>query len=97
MKRSNMIILAVLSALVLYILFTSKSGYVMSPLGIQTDGHSNPNGIFELPVDLKCAGGEAMGSSYMKGLTPGGVCGADEFVMEQMQYHITAYDNNLLE
>lgn len=46
--------------------------------------------IFDLPVDLKCTAGSGKNDSpYSKGLTPGGVCGAQQNVSDQAGYDIT--------
>lgn len=45
--------------------------------------------LFDLPVGLECVAGPSQTASpYSLGLTPGGICGAQEFVVNQSEYVI---------
>jgi len=49
-----------------------------------------PQSIFDLPYKLECVPGpDPTTSTYTRGLTPGGVCGADQWVVNQANYTIT--------
>ena len=79
--------------IVLLLVFISALGAfrpsAFQPTPITTKTVSDQS-IFDLPVDLKCtAGSGKTGSPYSKGLTPGGVCGAQKLVSEQAGYDIT--------
>ena len=45
--------------------------------------------IFNLKNSLECVPGAKDGSPYTKGLTPGGICGAQKLVQDHSSYEIT--------
>lgn len=79
------ILLAVISALAA---FKSSTVSKYQPRPITTKTVSDQS-IFDLPVNLDCtAGSGKKDSPYSKGLTPGGVCGAQKLVSDQAGYEI---------
>jgi len=88
-SRSNVtLILAVILAIILVKNCANKSGYSLRPTGIKVSG-VKPGSIFDLPVKLDCVPGPLKTSAYYtQGLTPGGVCGGQEFVEDQANYTI---------
>ena len=87
----NLLTLAILAAIVL-LLWNCRSGkstYSLRPESIKVTGPSDKS-IFDLPYKLECVPGpQATASYYTKDLSPGGVCGAQEFVVNQSEYEIT--------
>ena len=79
------ILLLIISALAAFKASTT-SGYTPITTKTISDGS-----VFDLPVELECtAGSGKKGSPYAKGLTPGGVCGAQKLVTDQAGgYEIT--------
>jgi len=79
------ILLLIISGLAAFRTSTT-SGYKPITTKTVSDGS-----IFDLPVELECtAGSGKKGSPYSKGLTPGGVCGAQKLVAGQAGgYEIT--------
>jgi hypothetical protein len=79
------ILLLIISALAAFKTSTT-SGYTPITTKTISDGS-----VFDLPVELECtAGSGKKGSPYAKGLTPGGVCGAQKIVTDQAGgYEIT--------
>jgi hypothetical protein len=79
------ILLLIISALAAFKTSTT-SGYTPITTKTISDGS-----VFDLPVELECtAGSGKKGGPYAKGLTPGGVCGAQKLVTDQAGgYEIT--------
>ena len=60
------------------------------PITIKEAKPKGPKSIFDLPYKLNCVPGpDSTASTYTKGLTPGGICGADQWVVSQADYTIT--------
>ncbi len=61
-----------------------RSPYKLAPTPIKVDGKDGS--IFSLPYDLKCVPGpSATAAYYTKDLTPGGICGDQDFVRSQAE------------
>jgi|TARA_R110002074_G_scaffold198162_2_gene365690 hypothetical protein len=87
-KQGVITVLAVILAVLMIRNCTQKSGYSLRPSGIKVSG-VKPGSIFDLPVRLDCVPGPLKTSAYYtEGLTPGGVCGGQEFVQDQANYTI---------
>ena len=85
-QTRNMVVLG-LVVLVIYYLYSRKSSMVArlhpSRLNVKA-APSTDNGIFDLPYNLSCVPGpQATAGYYTKGLSPGGICGAQEYVAAQ--------------
>ncbi len=85
-QTRNMVVLG-LVVLVIYYLYSRKSSMVArlhpSALDIKA-APSVDNGIFGLPYNLGCVPGpQASAGYYTKGLSPGGICGAQQYVAAQ--------------
>jgi hypothetical protein len=84
-----------LTMIVILLLVISALGALKSSTSSKytpiTTKTSNDGSIFDLPVELECtAGSGKKGGPYAKGLTPGGVCGAQKLVSAQAGgYEIT--------
>ena len=66
-----------------------RSTYVLSPKMIMTSEPVKPDSIFDLKYDLSCVPGpQSTADYYTKDLTPGGFCGASEWVAQQADYKI---------
>tara|TARA_B110000503_G_scaffold41076_1_gene67604 strand:- start:1537 stop:1848 length:312 start_codon:yes stop_codon:yes gene_type:complete len=79
------LLLLVISALTAFRATTSK--YQFKPITTKTVSEQS---IFDLPVSIECtAGSGKKDSPYSKGLTPGGVCGAQKLVNDHSGYEIT--------
>lgn len=64
----------------------SRSGYEPRTLAIKTISEKS---LFDLEHKLECAPGHTSeGSVYTQGLTPGGLCGAQQLVSDQARYEI---------
>ena len=64
--------------------FKKRSTYQLSPEPIKIE--SKDGSIFSLPYDIKCVPGPSASSAYYtKDLTPGGICGDQEFVRSQAE------------
>lgn len=71
---------------------SKRSTYMLSPSPVMIDtGAPEASQFFNLPYGLDCVPGpQEKASYYTKDLTPGGVCGAQEFVVNQAEgYTIT--------
>lgn len=80
--------IAVLIAVLLAI-SVMRSGYSPRPIVIKQTGEYVGKSIFDLPSNLKCVPhARPGGGAYTRGLTPGGVCGAQQLVREQADYEI---------
>jgi hypothetical protein len=85
-----LIILAVVAVALIMMGCLMRSSYKLSPTSITlSEPKQEPGAIFDLPNELKCVpGSNPEASYYTKDLTPGGICGAQEFVKEQADYSI---------
>ena len=86
-KRTRNLLGIALLGLIIYFLCSRKSSMVgrlhPSSLDIKA-APSTDNGIFGLPYNLGCVPGpQASAGYYTKGLSPGGICGAQEYVAAQ--------------
>ena len=88
-KNTQQFLLFFAAVLALMILTRSckRSNYKLSPSTLDiTSSASNFKDIFSLPYSVDCVPGPtAKGSYYTKDLTPGGICGAQEFVRSQAE------------
>ncbi len=83
---SYLIVIFAVVALLVMAVRTSK--YHLSPSPISVSGVKDGS-IFDLPYKLSCVPGPQAGASaYTLGLSPGGICGAQEFVADQADYTI---------
>jgi len=82
---------AIMSIFVLIVLIfalgamKSVSKYQPRPITIKTISEKS---LFDLENKVECAAGYKDGSTYSMGLTPGGLCGAEQLVYEQAEYDI---------
>ena len=70
----------------------TRSTYVLKPSVLNTNSTAGePSDISNLKYDLSCVPGpQDTASYYTKGLAPGGICQAQEFVVQQAEgYTIT--------
>jgi hypothetical protein len=77
-------------AILLVIIFAlsanrNVSNYQPTPIIIKT---VNEKSIFDLNSKIECTPGYKDGSPYTLGLTPGGICGAQQLVSEHAGYAI---------
>ena len=85
-KPANMAITILVLLVVLSMISKNVSRYTLSPRPIVTDPADMANDLFNLPYKLDCVPGpQGTASYYTKDLTPGGVCGAQEFVRSQAE------------
>ena len=99
MKKSTQLIYAVLVGLIVIILFTrvfkGSSQYTLSPVIDSGDimvksNAGEPSEMQNLSYKLECVPGpQETASPYTKSLTPGGICGIQDFVNAQATYTIT--------
>lgn len=83
---SSLLVLAAVVVILVMAVRTSK--YRLSPSPVQVSGVKEGS-IFDLPYKLSCVPGpQADASAYTLGLSPGGICGAQEFVADQADYTI---------
>jgi hypothetical protein len=92
------ILISVVVLIIVVVLFNpvpkkSKYGYGPldpTPVKIQEKNPKGPKSIFDLQYKLDCVPGPtASASNYTKSLTPGGFCGAGQWVASQANYTIT--------
>ena len=86
------LILALFVILMLMNCGGTKSTYVLTPRMVNIKQSKGADqSIFDLKYDLSCVPGPTKSASYYtKDLTPGGMCGAQEWVAEQASgYTIT--------
>jgi|TARA_R110000803_G_scaffold38126_3_gene82300 hypothetical protein len=86
-NRNALMTIAVLMVII-FALSASKnvSNYQPRPIVIKT---VNEKSMFDLENKVECAPGMGKeGSAYTKGLTPGGVCGAQQLVSDYAGYAI---------
>ena len=97
MKQTENIIYGVLISIIVVLILMKvmkKDKYEqrLMPETIQISqvNSKGPQSIFDLPYKLDCVPGPtALGSNYTKSLTPGGFCGAGQWVANQANYKIT--------
>ena len=99
MKQTENIIYGVLISIIVVLILMKlmrkkKSRYEsrLSPSTIQISqvDSKGPQSIFDLPYKLDCVPGpDPTASNYTKSLTPGGFCGAGQWVANQANYKIT--------
>jgi len=85
---SRLIIFGLLIAILYMLMKSRSSSYMGSPLDIimGPGAKAGPADIFSLKNDLKCVPGPSVDSGYYtEDLTPGGLCGDQEFVRNQMR------------
>jgi hypothetical protein len=81
-------VMVVVAIVALIVMATRSSKYRLSPSPVKVSGVKEGS-IFDLPYKLSCVPGpQATASAYTKDLTPGGICGAQEFVADQAEYVI---------
>jgi len=84
-----MLLLFVVCSALMVRFMGSRSSYSLSP-SLVTVSSKATGSIFDLPSKLECVPGPTKDASYYtKDLTPGGICGAQEFVVSQASYTIT--------
>ena len=87
-RQKKMCMCTVVVLFVIFMLLRRES-YKLSPTSIQTTGGSTGS-LFDLPYKLECVPGPtAQSSYYTKGLSPGGICGAQKHVEDAVNYKIT--------
>ena len=85
-NRNAIMSIMVLIALIFVLgMLKNTSKYQPRPITIKTISEKS---LFDLENKVECAAGYKDGSTYSKGLTPGGLCGADQLVREQAEYGI---------
>jgi hypothetical protein len=86
-NRNSLISIFSLIAMIFVLgIFKTTSKYQPKPLVIKV---VNERSIFDLENRIECVPGHTSeGSPYTMGLTPGGLCGAQELVSEQAGYEI---------
>lgn len=79
---------------------TRKSSMMLSPGAVELDekeSRDSADGIFKLPYQMDCTPGPSENASYYsKDLTPGGICGAQDWVNDQMRYKIKSTSGDSL-
>lgn len=92
MKRVEKLAYAILALVLVALLVAkfSKSGYQLLPQDLTITSKGNPDSsIFDLKNDLACVPGpQDTAASYTKSLTPGGLCGDQQWVAQQADYAI---------
>lgn len=95
MKFGKSLINALIIGLLLYILWVlrSKSQYEPAPL-VTKPGPTvatGPKSLDSIPASLDCTPGPSENASYYtRGLTPGGLCGDQEYVRDQLRDYAIA-------
>lgn len=100
MKRSEQIVYAALVGMIVLLVVTrmckKSSSYMLGPVISESEitatstGDDNFKGMMDLPYKMDCVPGPQAGASpYTKSLTPGGMCGIQEFVNARSNYVIT--------
>ena len=86
-KQSTSIVIFVAALALAYFLVrgcSKRSAYKLAPEPIKIT--SKDGDIFSLPYDIKCVPGpNASAAYYTKDLTPGGICGDQDFVRSQAE------------
>ena len=87
-KQTSMILTTVAILVAVYFFMNNckkRSPYKLAPEPIKIEGGKDGS-IFSLPYDLKCVPGpSATAAYYTKDLTPGGICGDQDFVRSQAE------------
>ncbi len=81
---------AILVAVIIMMMFKPKKeeSYRLRPSAVEIEEKGDES-IFNLPNEMKCVPGpQPEASAYTKGLTPGGICGAQEAVAATAEYEI---------
>jgi hypothetical protein len=60
----------------------NKSYYQPRPINVETDV-SEEGSLFDLEHKIECVPGSAQSAYYTKSLTPGGICGDQEFIKKR--------------
>jgi hypothetical protein len=80
-------LIILVSSILLKCITSSRSKYTLHPSPLDISGATasqKAGSIFSLPYRLDCVPGpNETASPYTKDLTPGGLCGAQEFVVAQ--------------
>lgn len=84
------VVQAVIVALLLFIiyrLYTRPSTYVLAPADLAIRGaRGGPASLFDIKPNLACTPGPSpQADYYTSGLTPGGLCGGQDFVHKQQR------------
>lgn len=88
-KNSSQIVMFMFFGLMLFIVISMLGVNRANYRPIQVSGPKDGS-FFDLPVNLDCtAGSGKKDSPYSRGLTPGGICGAQEFVVNQSEYEMS--------
>lgn len=85
---SRLVIFGLLLAILYMLVKGRSSNYMGSPLDIVmgAGAKAGPDSIFGLKNDVKCVPGPNADSAYYtEDLTPGGLCGDQEYVRNQMR------------
>ena len=87
-RQNVMILAAVVAALVLLRCVQARSNYALKPRSVSVSG-PRAGSLFDLPYKMDCVPGPTKKAAYYtKDLSPGGVCGDQEFVQNQANYSI---------
>jgi len=85
------ILIAVVVAVAVYLVMGRESPaapvrekYILMPSSLMTNDGAQGKTLLDLPYSMECTPGMPGGSYYSKDLTPGGICGAQEFVNSVM-------------
>ena len=85
MKKLNYCHILLIVIIVMLISRYMTEGYSLSPADITlAKNPGKPSDFFKLPYKMECTPGEEKGSYYSKDLTPGGICGAQEWTNKMM-------------
>jgi hypothetical protein len=88
MKFGKIAVNALIIGLLLYILWilSTKSQYEPAPLVTNPTVTSGPKSLDAIPSSLDCTPGPSEKASYYtRGLTPGGLCGDQDYVRDQLR------------
>ena len=84
-KRAIIAIVAIVAAL-FFLASMKRSGYQPRDIEIETE---DTGSLFDLPYKMECVPGpQKTADYYTVGLTPGGMCGAQDRVRKQANYRI---------
>ena len=85
------ILIAVVVAVAVYLVMGRESPaapvrekYILMPRSLTTNDGAQGKSLLDLTYNMDCTPGMPGGSYYSKDLTPGGICGAQEFVNSVM-------------
>lgn len=84
-NRNTLTAIAVVFCLLCVLMTMSgrRSEYQPRPINLETDEAVMPTSIFDLEHKIDCVPGSPQSAYYTKSLTPGGICGDQEFVRRQ--------------